>query len=343
MDQSTNTHGKKAHLALQNNTSKSKKKKKAKGKSKGKQQNKTACTPPALAPSTMTEPQRNEPGISERRGIRWVCIQLSIVSNCPNIIDQLPDSMEEPTSTLVLTSSRRQFVDIRIICGPGQALPNEGEFNLAHFRTALTTPSGGPSKLLDWAIAGESTNSMIGSPSIDHPSNPEPPTDGTRMNICHTSFSHWIDSHSDTPASDAGDMYPQPDGSTLELGIMPNPLTNHAQPYEEVWVDFSASAVDGKRWSIVIDLDDTEHKAKGRVVRVGEHCQAILKVGDQVTVERWKFEVAEKQEKGAWKRLARLGDLFLPCSLAFTPERIIEGNTVTYGDYHWQIKEVFSW
>ncbi|KAG9730164.1 hypothetical protein KCU75_g19100, partial [Aureobasidium melanogenum] len=64
----------------------------------------------ALPSRTMAESQRNEPGISERRGIRW-----------------LPDDskLEEPTSTLVLTGSRGHFVDIRIFCNPGEPLPNE--------------------------------------------------------------------------------------------------------------------------------------------------------------------------------------------------------------------------
>jgi hypothetical protein len=138
-------------------------------------------------------------------------------------------------------------------------------------------------------------------------------------------------------------MYPQPNNTTLELGAMFNPSTNSEQAYEEVWVDYSACAVEGSRWSVVIDLEDLDHKAKGRVVRVGEHCQAILKVDGQVTVERWKFEVPDKDSKGDWKRIARLGDLFLPVSLAFKPESLIEDNTLTYGDYKWVVKEVYSW
>jgi hypothetical protein len=138
-------------------------------------------------------------------------------------------------------------------------------------------------------------------------------------------------------------MYPQPDHTTLELGAMYNPLTNSEQAYEEVWVDYAASVVQGSRWSVVVDLEDDEHKAKGRLVRVGEHCQAILKVADQVTVERWKYQVSDKDGRGDWKRLARLGDLFLPVSLAFRPESLIEGNTLTYGDCRWMVKEVYSW
>ncbi|THW64345.1 hypothetical protein D6D25_02057 [Aureobasidium pullulans] len=264
------------------------------------------------APSlpTMSEPQTSEPGISERRGIRWI-----------------PDDLKEPTSTLVLTSSRKQFVDIRIFCQRGHPLPNEG----------------GPSELLDWGIAGESSSTFLDAPSLHHPSNPPPPTDGSLRSICHTTFSHWIDSRTDTPGPDQGDMYPQNENLTLELGSMYNPLTRSEQPYEEHWADFSASPVDGKRWSIVIDLDDPGHRAKGRVIRVGEHCQAILKVGEQVSVERWKFETSEVEGQGAWKRLARLGDMFLPVSLTFIPERVVEGNTLTYGDHKWEVKEVHSW
>jgi hypothetical protein len=214
--------------------------------------------------------------------------------------------------------------------------------------TLLSSPPanhliGGPSSLLDWGIAGESTSTAIDGPSLDHPSNPPPPADGLSRSVCHSTFSHWIDSRTDTPGPDQGDMYPQPNHTTLELGAMFNPLTDSEQAYEEVWVDYSASAVEGSRWSIVVDLEDFEHKAKGRVVRVGEHCQAILKVGDQVTVERWKFEVPDKDSKGDWKRVARLGDLFLPVSLAFKPQSLIEGNTLTYGDYNWVVKEVYSW
>ncbi|KAI5211121.1 hypothetical protein E4T38_01730 [Aureobasidium subglaciale] len=261
---------------------------------------------------TMDNPKTNEPGISERRGIRWLPHQLEL---------------EEPTSTLVLTGSKGQFVDIRIFCKQGDTLPNEG----------------GPSQLLDWGIAGTSTSTIINEPSLDHPSNPAPPSDGTSRAVCHSTFSHWLDSRTDTPGPDQGDMYPQTDNTTLELGSMYNPLTKSEQAYEEVWADYGASAVDGKRWSVVIDLENHEHNAKGRVVRVGEHCQAILKVGEQVTVERWRFELPDKDGKGNWRRLARLGDLFLPVSLVFTPESIAEGNTLTYGEYKWTVKEVYSW
>ncbi|THX10787.1 hypothetical protein D6D13_05357 [Aureobasidium pullulans] len=233
-----------------------------------------------------------------------------------------------------------------------QSPNNTDQAQASHLSSALSFPTmsepqtsepGGPSELLDWGIAGESSSTFVDAPSLHHPSNPPPPTDGSLRSICHTTFSHWIDSRTDTPGPDQGDMYPQNENLTLELGSMYNPLTRSEQPYEEHWADFSASLVDGKRWSIVIDLDDPGHRAKGRVIRVGEHCQAILKVGEQVSVERWKFETSEVEGQGAWKRLARLGDMFLPVSLTFTPERVVEGNTLTYGDHKWEVKEVHSW
>jgi hypothetical protein len=275
--------------------------------------------------------------------------QLFQYNSIAHMPPQLPDEskLEEPTSTLVLTSSRGEFVDIRIFCKPGETLPNDGVSNLLQsswvIHLLIIYLTGGPSSLLDWGIAGKSTSTIIDGPSLDHPSNPPPPTDGSPRSVCHSAFSHWIDNRTDTPGPDQGDMYPQPNNTTLELGAMFNPVTNSEQPYEEVWVDYSASAVEGSRWSILVDLEDAEHKAKGRVVRVGEHCQAILKVDQQVTVERWKFEVPDKDSKGGWKRIARLGDLFLPVSLAFKPESLIEGNTLAYGDYKWVVKEVYSW
>ena len=88
---------------------------------------------PALPSRTMAESLRNEPGISERRGIRWVCnITLSIDSSAHKSF-QLPDEPrhEEPTTSFDLTSSRGQFVDIRIFCSPGQTLPNQGELDIS--------------------------------------------------------------------------------------------------------------------------------------------------------------------------------------------------------------------
>jgi hypothetical protein len=58
------------------------------------------------------------------------CVPQSFLyTSCAYNSVQLPseNNVEEPTSTLVLTSSQGQFVDIRIFCKPGDTLPNEGK------------------------------------------------------------------------------------------------------------------------------------------------------------------------------------------------------------------------
>lgn len=142
-------------------------------------------------------------------------------------------------------------------------------------------------------------------------------------------------------------MYPRADGTVLEVGNMVNPATGKATDYEEVWADLPAQAIaDAKaRWSVVLDLDDGAHGVRGRIVRVGQWCQGVVKARGEVGCERWQWvqgtEAAET--KGSWKRVAKLGRLFLPCSVAFKPEEIVEGARVSYGDYKWEVREVFSW
>lgn len=141
-------------------------------------------------------------------------------------------------------------------------------------------------------------------------------------------------------------MYPQPDGThTLEKGRMVNPATGAVGEYEEMWEDLLPTTTDdAKRWSVVVVLDDRVHGAKGMVVRVGGWCQGIVKVGGEVCVERWRFDKGDEEgRKGEWKRVVRLGRLFLPCSLTFEPERVREGSKVVYGDFEWWVEELFSW
>jgi hypothetical protein len=54
----------------------------------------------------------------------------SIAHTPPQLADE--PKLEEPTSTLVLTSSRGEFVDIRIFCKPGETLPNDGESYISY-------------------------------------------------------------------------------------------------------------------------------------------------------------------------------------------------------------------
>ena len=125
-------------------------------------------------------------------------------------------------------------------------------------------------------------------------------------------------------------MFPCADGRTVERGAMVNPATGRRQEYEECWTDEEGEGV------VVLVLEDGG--AKGMVVRVGGWCQGIIKVvrgGEaEVSVERWK-----REEHGGWKRVVRLGRLWLPC--AVTWERgMRRGGEVKYHGFEWRVVEV---
>jgi hypothetical protein len=59
-----------------------------------------------------------------------------------------PTQTSEPTSTLVLTSPARTFVDVRVLKGPGEELLSEGD----------------PQDRLEWAFAGRSESEVVRDP-----------------------------------------------------------------------------------------------------------------------------------------------------------------------------------
>ncbi|KAK6841636.1 hypothetical protein PG987_002496 [Apiospora arundinis] len=130
--------------------------------------------------------EESKPSISVRKYIKWG--------------DTFP---VENTSTIVLTSPKRHFVDVRL------RIPLE-----------KGVVARDPAQL-DWAFAGTSS----------HDAGASPP---------HSVFRHWVDSrHEDAEAVvDEGDMVPsQQPGETVESGQMVNPDTGVMQAYEECWLD----------------------------------------------------------------------------------------------------------
>ncbi|KAF3046865.1 hypothetical protein E8E12_003933 [Didymella heteroderae] len=165
-------------------------------------------------------------GVSIRKSIRW-----------------LPDDASEPTSTIVLSSSERRFVDIRILKPADETSRDQDE----HLDL----------KRLDWAIAG--TSSSVPAPSK-----------GADVKL--STFHHWIDSRTldIEAATDAGYMYPMPpdgrDELVLEKGNMVNPETGVPTDYEEVWIEREMNAVPGDQGSQVVVLDfDQGVEERGRV------------------------------------------------------------------------------
>ncbi|CCF45250.1 hypothetical protein CH063_03553 [Colletotrichum higginsianum] len=199
--------------------------------------------------------------ISFREHIRWI-----------------PDEASEPTSTIVLTSPQRRFVDLRIL----KSAPTAD--------AAQTTHAAGR---LEWGIAGTSSSTLR--------------DDGAGGQVRHSRWEHWIDSRTTDPenAADEGDMYEQADGLTLEKGRMVNPATGEETDYEELWRDVEPAAVAGARGSVVwlgrfcqgisrvgedVTAERWEWRDDGgwrRTMRIGERglpCEALLKTGALLTV-----------------------------------------------------------
>ncbi|KAF2462579.1 uncharacterized protein BDR25DRAFT_127596 [Lindgomyces ingoldianus] len=233
----------------------------------------------------------------------------------------------EPTSTLVLTTPRSTYLDIRIL---KPLTPTDNE--------PLPT-RGGPTYRLDWAFAGTSASRLISSRESD--------------GVKHSTWHHWLDNHypigSPEIPLDEGDMYPVSPTLTLEFGTMYNLPTNSLQNYEEMWKDLPVLATypETVKWAMVMKLDEPAYGVRGMVVRLGQYVQGMLKRGEEVTVERWEFvETKDGEGKvvdGEWTRVVRLGDLMVPCVAAFEPENVELGTLVTYEHYAWVVDELESW
>ncbi|KAI0603119.1 hypothetical protein F4775DRAFT_587647 [Biscogniauxia sp. FL1348] len=237
--------------------------------------------------------------ISIRESIRW-----------------LPDPASEPTSTVVLTSPGRRFVDIRILRSkPGTAETSEEIFG--------EVPLSG----VDWAFAGFSQS--------------ERRDDGSR----HCVWRHFVDSRSGIAdgVADEGDMFPRADGRQLETGRMVNPATGRETDYEEVWAGVEPrSTVAGESSSsrtplvrcAVLELKNDGRGERGMVVCLGGYCQGVVRKGEAFAMERWRWV------DGGWKRLAYMGELGLPCGEAMNETGLVVGGQVKCGEQVWNVVEL---
>lgn len=196
-----------------------------------------------------------------------------------------------------------------------------------------------PLSHLDWAFAGFSSSSTTTNV-----------LDGSKLS--KSVWKHWIDNRTldADKVHDEGFMFPQPDGRTLEKGAMVDPKTGRLEDYEEMWSDVEALAcekggVDVGTKCVVLQMEGTignaEEKevARGMVVRLGQYCQGVVRVGEAFALESWQWE--GPGEKEDWKRLARMGDLFLPCGPAMEHfDRLQLGGRVTHEDFTWHVVEL---
>ena len=177
-------------------------------------------------------------------------------------------------------------------------------------------------------------------------------------------WTHWIDSRTMTPenVTDEAFMFPQMDGRTLEKGTMLNRETGILEHYEEMWRDLPILDCGEKEYPrvkcAVLTVDspkvvarygekvestrginrtrggDWVKRTRGIVIRIGQCCQGMLMVGEALALERWEW-----REEGGWQRIARMGDLFLPCGVAMDFDRLQLHGRVTYEDLVWDVVE----
>ena len=228
---------------------------------------------------------------------------------------QVPGEAEEPTSTIVLTSKSSHYVDVRIYKDQCQKEPDSaGEINSI--------------AVLEWAFAGTSntTEGFSGPGDAKH---------------LHSVWEHWIDSNSDDPRPDEGDMWPQCNGDVLERGTQIDPITGLQTEYEELWGDLKAEKVgeEKEHVSIVLRIENHEPRTRGLVVRVGDWCQGIMKSKGTLNIERWRWVKA----KNNWERVVKIGSGDLPCAIACNSHMVGEKSTIVSGDLEWNVVEKSSW
>ncbi|WPG99843.1 Hypothetical protein R9X50_00266300 [Acrodontium crateriforme] len=260
------------------------------------------------------------PNISIRESIRWP-----------------PHAASEPTSTVVLTSGKRYYVDVRVT-HPTNTDP----------RNSTVGEDLLPVSRIDWAFAGTSSSEIRQTPDNNK--------------VIHSQWKHWIDSKTmdGESVADEGDMFPDEGGElALEKGRMVNPATGLMADYEELWKELAPQLVqltegeiengpltsnaltnDRQHACVVLLLEDDESQTRGMVIRVGNFCQGILRTGPHITVERWEW----KKDAG-WRRNMRAGDFWLPCGVVMADAnsgRLVEGGEVTDKENVWKCIE-FSW
>lgn len=198
----------------------------------------------------------------------------------------------------------------------------------------IDSSPGDSSPVLEWGFAGTS-HSKAG---YDQ---------SKKVEYSHSIWEHWIDSKTDEPPIDEGDLWLQPNGDVLECGTQLHPVTGVKYSYEELWGDIEIKTVkdEEKRVSLVLKVDDRDRNARGLVVRVGQYCQGILQVRNQFTLERWEWMdlAAGAKPQGQWRRKFRIGESSLPCDQATNIESFCNGSTIQSGGLDWRVMEDYRW
>ena len=137
-------------------------------------------------------------------------------------------------------------------------------------------------------------------------------------------------------AADEGDVFANPDGTALEKGIMVNPATGRETAYEELWSDTEPMAIPQYAVACVVLQFEGTGSERGVIIRLGEHCQGLLRSTEGVTAERWLW----KPEDG-WTRTHKLGRGEMPCSKLLEKDvKLGQGDELVSAERLWTVVEV---
>jgi hypothetical protein len=224
-----------------------------------------------------------------------------------------PAKPSEPTSTLVLTSPRSTFVDLRFL------------------KPLDSSASNNQSDTLDWGFAGHSGS---------HPT--------SKPGVSHSTWTHFVDSRCPVGAEipvDEGDMYTISEKLTLEHGHAFHPHLKAVKTHEEMWEDedilpFKTSHNPGEEAKLctVLRLQDDRKGIRGIIARLGQYIQGIVVMGKEAAAERWEYT-----EENRWKRTKRVGRQLLPCGVLTRQPVMAVGGKVAYGEFIWTVEEVWKW
>ena len=143
---------------------------------------------------------------------------------------------------------------------------------------------------------------------------------------------------------------------------MLNPSTGKVQAYEELWKDLPPERIGSEPApvTVVLRAENPDLATRGMIIRVGGWCQGIIRVGDEVSVERWRYRVVasgirgangdvdadgmngatgERWEEGGWERVVRTGEASLPCCVCWERKDLKPGGEVWNGGLRWKVIE----
>lgn len=247
----------------------------------------------------------------------WLCIQTK---------KQLPSPFTETTSTLVLTTSSNQYVDIRLMVST-QSPPSS---------SSTTTKD-----TLSWGFAGTLSKEATS-------------TKGVTKGI----WTHAVDSRTRNVVVDSGFLKDTIDekgnSQQLEYGQMIDEHVGKVRGYEEMWED---KRVD--RGPMVVmtlgNLDDDDKlkneavddgkESKGMLICLGEYLQMVKRTGnDEIVAERWS--VSWDKERGEAHCVWSTGDN----KESTIGDQVVQdlhkgfdkGQKVTYGKDVWIVVECGS-